>query len=181
MADDLTIPESPPSWIASLRQPLSFFQALVGLLAGVVTVGGTLLSVNGMSAGAATAPKGEIVAFVHDARSHRPVAEATVEVLTGQDALVTMITVEADGHVARPMKEGAYRLRVSHPGFGTEVRQIEVHAGQRSEVRVALAQRPVPPPRVAKAEAKPASEPDGPVKQFFKTLFSNAPEGPAAR
>jgi hypothetical protein len=39
------------------------------------------------------------------------------------------------------MREGAYRLRVTHPRFGAEVRQIQVIVGQITEVRVRLAPR----------------------------------------
>ena len=44
------------------------------------------------------------------------------------------------------MKEGPYRLRVSHPRFATEVRQIQVIAGQTTEVHVRLAPRPTASP-----------------------------------
>jgi PEGA domain len=39
------------------------------------------------------------------------------------------------------MREGTYRLRVTHPRFGTEVRQIQVIAGQTTEVRLRLTPR----------------------------------------
>jgi hypothetical protein len=193
MADEQPVPEQPQqSWIAYIRQPLSFAQTVVGVLTGILTVGGTVLSVNGISAKPVVVTQGEIVAYVQDARSHKPLAEATVEILTAHDALVTTINVAADGRIMRPVRDGGYRLRVSHPGFITEVRQIEVQPGQRSDVRISLVQRPAPaPPRVVKAEpkadakpepkadakpepkaeAKPEREP-GPVKQFLKTYFS---------
>ena len=41
------------------------------------------------------------------------------------------------------LAEGAYRLRVSHPGFATEVRQIQVVPGQNQEIRIRLAARPL--------------------------------------
>jgi hypothetical protein len=83
---------------------------------------------------------GDLVAIVQDARSGRAVADATVEVLTPRDALVT--TLGAGGGEARSeMKEGPYRLRVTHPRFAPETRQIQVIAGQTTEVRVRLAPR----------------------------------------
>ncbi|HEU5322263.1 MAG TPA: PEGA domain-containing protein, partial [Methylomirabilota bacterium] len=45
----------------------------------------------------------------------------------------------------RPIKEGTYRLRVTHPRYGTEVRQIQVLAGQTAEIHVRLAPRPAGP------------------------------------
>ena len=82
----------------------------------------------------------EIVAVVQDARSGKAVTDATVEVLTPRDALVTTLGA-ADGEARSQMKEGPYRLRVTHPRFAPEVRQIQVIAGQTTEVRVRLAPR----------------------------------------
>ena len=134
--------EQPKSRITTyIRQPLSSFQALVGLLTGFVAICGALLTFDMLSPVPAK-PQGEIVAFVQDARSRKPVADAKVEIFTAQNTVVTMVTVQADGRITRPVKAGTYRLRVSHPNFDTEVRQIQVQAGQRSDVRVALALPP---------------------------------------
>jgi hypothetical protein len=162
VADEET-PQPAPSWVGSLRQPLSTYQTLVGLLAGIVTISGALASINGVSASAP--PQGELVALVHDARQRRPVADATLEILTAQDALVTTLNVESDGRVTRRLKEGTYRLRVAHAGFVSETRAVEVHAGQRSEIRLALVPRPAA--RVVKVTT---AEPEGPVRKFFKEL-----------
>src|SRR5213593_1244088 len=88
---------------------------------------------------------GEMIAVIQDMREHAPLADATVEILTPQDALVTTLTAPSDGRVARRLKEGKYRVRVSHPQFMPQVRQIEVSSGERSELRVSLAPRPAPP------------------------------------
>ena len=140
------IPQAdPPSGLgAFLRQPLTKIQALVGLGAGLVTITGSMISLVGLSISAPT--QGEVVAIVHDAKFRKPVAEAIVEILTSKDAVVTTLTVEGDGRVSRRLKEGQYRVRVTHPKFATEARQVEVQAGQRSEVHVALGPRPLPPP-----------------------------------
>ena len=94
-----------------------------------------------------------------------PTSVWTVEILTPEDALVTTLNVEPDGSLTRRLKEGRYRLRVMHSAFSTEVRHIEVQAGQRSNVRIALGPRP----RVVKTAT--VSEEPGPVKKFFKDLF----------
>lgn len=158
------VQEPSQSWLASLRQPLSTYQTLIGMLAGILTISGTLASVNGISASAP--PQGELVALVHDARLHRPLTDATLDILTTQDALVTTLNIDAAGRIERRLKEGTYRLRVSHPAFATESRAIEVHAGQRSEIRLALV--PKPTARVVKAAA--VVESDGRVRKFFKEL-----------
>ena len=142
---------APPSGLgAFLRQPLTKVQALVGLGAGIVTITGSMISLVGLSFSAAAptvaSTQGEVVAIVHDAQFRKPVTEAIVEILTSKDAVVTTLTVEGDGRVSRRLKEGQYRVRVTHPKFATEARQVEVQAGQRSEVRVALVPRPLPPP-----------------------------------
>jgi hypothetical protein len=159
---DATPSPAPPSWLANaMRQPLSLVQTLVGILAGLLTISGAFVSVMGLTSVSHT--QGEVAALVLDARSRRPVGEAAIEVLTLGDALVTSTSVDANGRITRRLKEGRYRLRVSHPTFVTEVRQVEVHAGQRSEVPIALVPRPAP--RVVRTVSEP-----GPVRKFFKDL-----------
>jgi hypothetical protein len=155
-----------PGFAAALRQPLSTVQTVIGIVAGILTIGGGFLSFSGFAAPSAASQQGEIVAVVHDVRSSKPLSRATVEIFTPQDAIVTAQHVEPDGHLSRRLKEGRYRLRVTHPGFLTEVRHIEVHAGQRSDLRIALGPRP-PAPRLVKAVA----EEPGPVQKFFREVF----------
>jgi hypothetical protein len=112
-------------------------QVVFSLLAALLSISGGLY---GYLRPGRAAHAGDLVAVVQDARSGRAVTDATVEVLTPRDALVTMLGA-ADGEARSQMKEGAYRLRVSHPRFDTEVRKIQVIAGQTTEVRVRLAPR----------------------------------------
>jgi Carboxypeptidase regulatory-like domain len=176
MSDEDSIPTeatstiSPAQWITVLRQPLSTVQTVVGILAGLLTIGGGFLSFSGITAASPPPQQGEIVAVVQDARSHRPLSQANIEISTPQDAIVTSVHVEPDGHLARRLKEGRYRLRVTHPGFLTEVRLVEVHAGQRSDVRIALGPRP-PAPRVTRATTVVVVEEPGPIEKFFRDLF----------
>jgi hypothetical protein len=155
-----------PRFAVALRQPLSTVQTVVGILAGLLTIGGGFLSYSGFVSTASPPQQGEIVAVVQD-RSSKPIPQATVEIFTPQDAIVTTLNVEPDGRLTRRLKEGRYRLRVTHPSFATAVRHVEVHAGQRSDVRIALAPPPAPP-RVIKTVA--AEEP-GPVQKFFREVF----------
>ena len=150
-----------------LRQPLSTVQTLVGILAGLLTIGGGFLSFSGLT-GAVATHQGEISAIVQDVRSNKPIVQATVEIFTPEDAIVTTQSLE-DGHLSRRLKEGRYRLRVTHPGFLPEVRHIEVHAGQRSDLRISMGPRPPAVARVAKAVV--VVEEPGPVRKFFKEMF----------
>jgi len=137
-------------------------QTIVGFGAGLVTIAGTAMSLAGLTSPVPS--KGEVVAVVQD-RARKPVAAATVEILTPQDALVTTLTAEQDGRVMHRVKEGRYRLRVTHPQFNAESRHVEVHAGERSEIRVLLAARPAAP--AVKTVMAPSP---GPIRKFFREL-----------
>lgn len=145
-------PEATGGLVAWLRHPyLPHAQAVVGLLAGVLSIGGFAYSY--LWATAPVAPtKGDVIAMALDARTEKPIPDATLEVLTVQDALVTTLTPDASGKAHQTIKEGNYRLRASHARYTTEVRQIHVIGGNTSELRVRLS------PRVAKAPpAAPAA------------------------
>jgi Carboxypeptidase regulatory-like domain len=119
---------------------LGKFQAIVGITAGFLSIGATVWGI--LFATRAPAHTGEIVMIVQEARSDKPLAAATVELLTSKDALITTL-VTTDGQARQKLTEGTYRVRVSHPGFTTETRQIQVLAGHNQEIRIHLAQRPV--------------------------------------
>ena len=70
--------------------------------------------------------------------SQKAVAGATIEILTPQNALVTTLTPNSLGQARHTLKEGSYRVRVSHPRFSAAVRPIQVFSGQTVEVRVRL-------------------------------------------
>lgn len=136
--------------LAWIRHPyLPHAQAVVGLLAGILSIGGFAYSYLW-----ATTPvpptHGELIAIALDARTEKPIPDATLEVLTSREALVTMLTPDAAGRARQTIKEGNYRLRAGHPRFSTEVRQIHVIGGNTAEIRVRLT------PRVARAPAPPA-------------------------
>ena len=113
-------------------------QATLGIIAALLSIGGALY---GYLRPHKPPDTGELVARVQEARSGAVVGDATVEILTPKDALVATLPT-TNGEVRRQMKEGLYRLKVTHPRYATEVRQIQVLAGQTAEIRVALAARP---------------------------------------
>jgi hypothetical protein len=157
------------SWMGVvLSTPLSRVQAVVGVLAGCLTIVGTLVSYTGLSKPPAPV-QGELVALVQLANNHRPLPSATVEILTAQDAIVTTLNPEADGRITRKLKEGRYRIRVTHPNLVTETRSVEVYAGQQSQVRLALVPRPVARPARPVANVTVVEQPGG-VRKFFKGL-----------
>ena len=156
--------ESPRGFAAWLKHPnLPHMQAIVGLLAGALSIGGFAYSYLW-----ATTPvpptRGELIALALDARTEKPIPDATLEVLTTKDALVTTLTPDGSGRARQTIKEGNYRLRASHPRFTAEVRQIHVIGGNSAEIRVRLA------PRVAKAPTTPTPEPSSPTNPVGKTL-----------
>jgi hypothetical protein len=157
------------SWMSLvLSAPLSRVQAVVGVLAGCLTIVGTLVSYTGLTK-PPTPVQGEIVALVQLANNHKPLPSATVEILTAQDAIVTTLTPEADGRITRKLKEGRYRLRVTHPNLVPETRYVEVHAGQQSQIKVALVPRQAPRPAASVASVTVIEQPSS-LRKFFKDL-----------
>ena len=144
--------------LAWIRHPyLPHAQAAVGLLAGVLSIGGFAYSY--LWATAPVSPTiGDVAVMALDARTDKPIPDAMLEVLTVKDALVTTLAPDANGRARQTIKEGNYRLRASHAGYATEVRQIHVIGGNTSELRVRLT------PRTAKlptAAAPPGPAPSG--------------------
>ena len=142
-------------------------QGLCATLAALISIGGAfgyLAPVPGKS------DRGEVLALVQD-RAGKPITGATVELLTLQDALVTMVPPAAGaGSAKTAMKEGTYRLRVVHPKYTPESRQIYVIAGQTAQINVRLSPRPapapVPPPAVAQKPAE--NSPYENLKKLFR-------------
>jgi len=143
MADDT--PLSPvlsavhTTWAAGYRLlrglSLSRVQTLVATLAGIVSVSGGAWSVVEFARGGNT---GELVAVVQAAGSHHVVPDATIEILTTQDALIATLTPDASGRATQELKEGVYVVRISHPRYAAEARRIQVMPQQTIEVRTNL-------------------------------------------
>lgn len=158
-------PPERPGLFIRLRGHLSLsrVQATLGIIAALLSIGGFLYGY--LRPAKAVAPdQGVIVAIVQEAKSGRPVGDATVEVLTPKDALVTTVPVTG-GEGRRQLKEGAYRLRVTHPRYATEVRQIQVVAGQTAEIHLRLA------PRVTSTPLTPAERAVNEGVEGLKKIF----------
>ena len=143
MADEaLTSPTpSPPksTWAACKRLlpglSLSRLQGVVGTVAGLASIAGAVFSLVQFTRPANT---GDLVAIVQAAGSRRSVTDATIEVLTTQNAIVATLTPDSTGRVTQELTEGIYVVRVSHPRYAAEVRRIQVLPRQTVEIRASL-------------------------------------------
>lgn len=134
------LPSAPQTaWarISGLARGVSFsrFQSIVATLAGIASVTGAAFSVVQFARPGNT---GELVAIVLAAGSHRSVTDATVEVLTTENALVATLTPDSAGRVTQELKEGVYVVRVSHPRYAADVRRIQVQPRQTIEIKTTL-------------------------------------------
>jgi hypothetical protein len=142
MADEaLTSPKGSPrksTWtVSSIMRALSLsrFQAVVSTLAGIASIVGAGYSLMQFARPANT---GDLVAIVQAAGSRGSVTDATVEVLTTQDAVVATLTPDPTGRVMQELTEGVYVVRVSHPRYAAEERRVQVLPGQTVEIRTSL-------------------------------------------
>jgi hypothetical protein len=136
---DHTPASAKSTWAACRRLllglSLSHVQAVVGLLGGVATIAGAAFSLVQFARPANT---GDLVAIVQAAGSHRSVTDATIEVLTTQNAIVATLTPDSTGRVTQQLTEGVYVVRVSHPRYAAEVRRVQVLPRQTVEIRASL-------------------------------------------
>jgi Carboxypeptidase regulatory-like domain len=151
----------------TIRQHASLhrFQALVGLLAGMLSISGAFYSYTRPLA-PSTPTTGEIVALVQVEHSSRPLTGATIEVVTVKDAAIVTTLLTENGRARQTLKEGIYRLRVTYPRFDPQVRQVLVLSGQTSRLRIGLVPHPVPPrPEEPK---NPVSTGFGAIRRIFQ-------------
>jgi len=118
------------------RISLSRLQSFVSLAAGIVSITGALVAIPKFFKPAPG--KGELVAIVQDAKTAKALSNATVEVLTPQGVLVETLTPNSLGKASCTLEEGHFRLRVSHPQFAGEVREVQVVPRRSTQVRVQL-------------------------------------------
>jgi hypothetical protein len=114
---------------------LSRVQAVVGTLAGIASLTGAAFTLVEFARPAHT---GKLVTIVQTAGSRRSVTDATIEVLTSENAVVAMLTPDAAGRAAKDLREGVYTVRVSHPRYAADVRRIQVLSRQTVEIRASL-------------------------------------------
>lgn len=129
-------PEQPATaWLRRVRAiSFSRVQALVGTLAGIVSIGGAVVSV----AHVVHPRNGELVAVVQEAGSRRTVSNATIEVLTADNAVVATLAPDATGRAVRALPDGNYVVRVSSPRYAADVRRVRVLPGETVEITAVL-------------------------------------------
>lgn len=146
------------------RPSLSFIQTVVAISAGITSVLGgayTLWSHVKPEPG-----NGHVVAIIREVRSEKPVSGATLEILTPNDELVATLTSSDSGQLQYTVKEGSYRLRVSHPMYAAEYLAVYVGSGRAAEVRIELTRSMIGSTPAGQAARTVG---DG-VKRFFKDL-----------
>ncbi|HEU5238869.1 MAG TPA: carboxypeptidase-like regulatory domain-containing protein [Pyrinomonadaceae bacterium] len=105
----------------------------MGLTAGLLSISFSL------AAFLKPAPnKAELVAVLQDSKTEKAVSDATVEILTSQDAVITMVKPDWFGKARVSLDEGHYRVRVSHPKYRSEVRDVQLVAKESTELRLQL-------------------------------------------
>ena len=114
---------------------LSSVQPVVGTVAGVLSIAGALFSAMQFIRPANT---GELLAVVQESGSHRAIRDAAIVVLTGDDAMVAALTADANGRATQTLERGTYVVRVSRPGYVSDVRRIQVFPRQKVEVTATL-------------------------------------------
>lgn len=114
---------------------LSRVQAIVGTSAGIISITGAVFSFTPFARPANT---GELVATVQEAGSHRRIADATIEVLTLDNAVVATLAPDATGRATENLREGVYVVRVSHPRYAADVRRIQVLPRHTVEIKTNL-------------------------------------------
>jgi hypothetical protein len=132
-----------PKWMRAAKathslirsRSFSRLQGVVGTLAGIASIIGAVFTLVEFVRPGNT---GDLVTIVQAAGSRGSVTDATIEVLTTQDALVATLTPDATGRVTQELTEGVYVVRVSHPRYASEVRRVHVLPRQTVEMRASL-------------------------------------------
>ena len=122
--------------VPHLNVTLSAFSTVVGLITGVSSIIGVLVAIPGYFQPAPG--RGQVTVVVVDAKTDKAVSNATVEILMPNNALVTTAGSSYFGKASSTLDEGEYRIRVTHPKFGAETRNVQVMSGQSTEVRLRL-------------------------------------------
>jgi len=125
------------AWFSRMKNiSLSRIQTIVGLTAGLLSITFSLAAF--LKPKPLPPGKGQLVTIVQDSKTDKAVSDATIEVLTSRDALITTLTPDSSGTVRYTLDEGRYRLRVSHPKYKEEVRDIQLTSNESTKVRVQL-------------------------------------------
>jgi len=120
-------------WGLKQKLNLSKVQTIVGLTAGLLSISFSLAELLKPASN-----KAELVAVVEDGKTEKAVSDAMVEVLTLDDAVITSLKPDWSGKARFNLDEGRYRIRVSHPKYRSEVRDVQLVSKERTEIRLQL-------------------------------------------
>lgn len=136
-AEPATLDTPPPvEPRAGVHISLAGFQTVIGLTAGLFSILGALVAVPGLLSGGPG--KGDVVTIVREARTEKALQGAVVEILTPSNAVVTTLRANSLGRTRYALIEGPYRIRVSHPKYTSEIREVQVLPSQAAEIPVRL-------------------------------------------
>ena len=138
----------------------------ISLLAGIASITGAVYSAVELI----KPHPGEVHAVVRSGKDDRPLPGSTVEVLTPEDSLVDTFVTDGDGSARRPLRAGAYRLRVTAARFAPQTRDVRIERGSAAEVRFQLARQDDEAPRRSSALAHPVSRGVGAAGRFLHRL-----------
>jgi hypothetical protein len=125
---------------STLHHRLTQVQTIIAILTGLIAIiGATYSMVRSFSPPADT---GRVVAVVQEAPSGKAVPDAHVEILGPHDALVANLKPDPAGKVRYTLKEGTYKVRVSHEKYATAKREIQVTPGGDVDLTVELSPLP---------------------------------------
>src|SRR2546423_140767 len=116
-----------------LKISVSRVQTFVGLAAGILSISGALAAFLNPSPA-----KSELVVTVQDAKTQQTVSDATIEILTPRDVLIATLKPNWAGKTSCILDEGHYRVRVKHPRYGPEIRDVQLVSGQGAEIHMQL-------------------------------------------
>jgi hypothetical protein len=120
-------------WDFKRKFSLSKFQTIVGLTAGLLSISFSLAALLKPASN-----KAELVAVVQDGKTEKALSDAMVEVLTTEDAVITSLRPDWSGKARFNLDEGRYRIRVSHPKYHSEVRDVQLVSKEKTEIRLQL-------------------------------------------
>jgi len=132
-------PASGGAWRRLARgRSLSKVHTVIGTLAGIASIAGAAFSVVQKGSATTTPTTGNLVAIVKAASSRQSIPDATIEILTTQNAIVATLTPDATGRATQELQEGVYVVHISHPHYTAEVRRVQVVPRQTVEIRASL-------------------------------------------
>src|SRR3954453_9385284 len=120
-------------WRFREKISVSRIQTIVGITAGILSITFSLAAFFKPATN-----KAELVAVVQDGKTEKAVSDATIEILTSGDSLIKTLTPDGSGKASCSLDEGHYRLRISHPRYRAEVRDVQLISKESTEVRVQL-------------------------------------------